>query len=281
MTAVQNPGFDRQRAEQEIRENGFTIVPGVISEEELGRVRAAIDSTIAKMRERGVATHTAIIDPNDSNIRLYNLPEWDPAFVDLLRNPTVQALVDINLGANHILSNFTGNIALPGSKPMKIHADQALVIPPPWNSAWAMNIIWCIDDVYEANGATRYVAGSHHWKNFEEVPADVAERSVAFEAPAGSVIAMDGRVWHTSGANVTADARRAMLFAYYGADFIRPQVNWEGCLSPATKDSLAGERVLFGLGPMGNSRIGGGLVRIDQGERPDLGKMRAVNAQEI
>jgi ectoine hydroxylase-related dioxygenase (phytanoyl-CoA dioxygenase family) len=263
--------LDRQQAEQDLRETGFHVVPSVLTADELARARGVVDATIAQMRAAGVSTHSAIIDPNEANVRLYNLPNWNPEFIDLLGHPVVEALVELTLGANHILSNFTGNVALPGSKSMKIHSDQALVIPPPWNAPWAMNIIWCIDDVHEANGATRYVPGSHKWKTFEEVPADVADRSRAFSAPAGSVIAMEGRVWHTSGANVTADERRAMLFAYYSSDFIRPQVNWEACLSPAVKDSLHGkQRSLFGLGPMGNTRIGGGLVRLNDGERPDV-----------
>jgi ectoine hydroxylase-related dioxygenase (phytanoyl-CoA dioxygenase family) len=262
--------IDRRQAERDLRENGFHIVRNVLSPDELGSVQAAIDSTLAKMSERGVSTHVPIIDPNDANLRLNNLPDWDSAFVDLLRNPTARALVEITLGAHHILSNFTGNIALPGSKSMKVHADQALVIPPPWNEPWAMNIIWCIDDVHEANGATRYVPGSHRWKTFQDVPADIADRTVAFSAPAGSLIAMEGRLWHTSGANVSADERRAMLFAYYSTDFIRPQVNWEVLLSPTTKASLQrAERKLFGLGPLANARIGGGLVGIGDDEPPD------------
>jgi ectoine hydroxylase-related dioxygenase (phytanoyl-CoA dioxygenase family) len=263
--------FDVEQARENLRKDGFHIVHDVLSPEALDGARAAVDRTISLMRDRGVPTHTAVIDPNEANVRLYNLPDCDPAFVDLLRNPIATKLVELTLGPDYILSNFTGNIALPGSLGMRIHSDQALVIPPPWNEPWAMNVIWCIDGVDEQNGATRYVPGSHAWTTFEDVPADVSERSVAFEAPAGSAIAMDGRVWHTSGANVTADARRAMLFAYYSCDFIRPQVNWEGCLSPATKATLsAAERAIYGLGPLANARLGAGLVRICEGDRPDV-----------
>ena len=46
---------------------------------------------------------------------------------------------------------------------------------------------------------------------------------------------MDGRMWHTSGANVTATEERALLFGYYCAPFLRPQTNWNAALSPATQ----------------------------------------------
>ena len=99
--------------------------------------------------------------------------------------------------------------------------------------------------------------------------ADVPERPLpqmkAFEAPRGSIVVMDGGVWHTSGANVSADRERALLFGYYSADFLRPQVNHNVTLSPATQAALSPE--LFErlkLGPDSNTRIGGTII----GERP-------------
>jgi len=196
-------------------------------------------------------------------------------FIELLRHPVAKALVEAVIGPQSIVSNFTANIALPGSGSMNVHSDQALVVPPPWLEPWAMNVIWCIDDVHEANGATRYVPGSQSYTRFEDVPENLIERSVAFSAPAGSIIAMDGRVWHTSGENVTANERRAMMFAYYTRDFIRPQVNWAVVLSDDTQRRLdEEERQMFGLGPMGNISIGGGLTRLRDGRRPDVAPPR-------
>jgi len=64
---------------------------------------------------------------------------------------------------------------------------------------------------------------------------------------------MDGRMWHTSGANTTADVQRAMLFGYYSADFIRPQQNWNAALSPATVADLSPQmRVWLGLDAAAN-----------------------------
>ena len=131
------------------------------------------------------------------------------------------AAVEALLGPHYLISNFSANIALPGSKSMRLHSDQSLVIPPPWTQVLAMNIIWCLDDVHADNGATLYLPGSHHFQTPDEVPADALSKMRPFEAPAGSFIAMDGRLWHTSGSNITADQQRRMMFAYYSADFIR------------------------------------------------------------
>ncbi len=97
----------------------------------------------------------------------------------------------------------------------------------------------------------------------DDVPADALDQTVAFEAPAGSFIVMEGRLWHTSGKNVTADERRRMLFAYYSSDFIRPQMNWAMSLPGDVQSAMDDEtRELFGLNPMGNVRIGSALTNL-------------------
>lgn len=246
-----------ESVKEQLRDQGFCIVPNVLTGTALSDVQAALDRAAARSGpdER--------LDPNNRNIRVYNLPGHDPAFIELLREPTARSLVAEVLGPNVLVSNFTANIALPGSRSMRTHSDQALVIPAPWHQPWAMNIIWCLDDVHAANGATLYVPGSHHYRSFEDVPADMDSRLRPFEAPAGSVIAMEGRLWHTSGANITSDEQRRMMFAYYTTDFIRGQVNWEALLPQHLKDGLDDElRTLLGLGPAANSRIGGQLTRL-------------------
>ena len=251
--------------------DGFVVVPNLISGELLVRARDAIDRIIETMLAEGIDTFSETLDPNAANQRIYHLPVWDPVFIELLRHPVARTLVEATIGPQSIVSNFTANIALPGSGSMNVHSDQALVVPPPWNEPWAINIIWCFDDVHEANGATRHVPGSQHWSRFEDVPDDLLARSVAFSAPAGSIVAMEGRVWHTSGANVTQDERRAMAFAYYTRDFIRPQVNWAVVMPPEVQAGLDdAEREMLGVGAMGNIRIGGGLTRLREGKRPDL-----------
>ena len=73
---------------------------------------------------------------------------------------------------------------------------------------------------------------------------------------------MDGRLWHTSGRNVTKDSDRALLFAYYSRSFIRPQANWHEVLRPEVIGGLsARQRQLFGFGPLANA-YGAALVRL-------------------
>jgi ectoine hydroxylase-related dioxygenase (phytanoyl-CoA dioxygenase family) len=174
----------------------------------------------------------------------------------LISHPLAIDIVTGLLGPGFLISNFTANIALPGSRSMVLHSDQSVVIPEPWHYPWAINIIWCLTDVRVENGATLYLPDSHRATRAGELPADPLSRLKPFEAKSGSVIAMEGRLWHTSGANMTEDEERALLFGYYSKDFIRPQMNWNAALSPETIAALSPEmHTWLGLGANANVKL--------------------------
>ena len=184
-------------------------------------------------------TYIEGLDPNAQNVRVFNLMDLDPIFLDLIQHPLAIATAEHLMGTDFIISNFTANIAKPGSGSMRIHSDLSIVLPEPWHEPWSLNIIWCLDDVTQDNGGTRFLPGSHRFERLSDVPMDITENMTTFEAPAGSVIAMDGRVWHTSGKNITVDEERALLFGYYSRAFIRPQWNHSVALSQETQAALS------------------------------------------
>ena len=226
-------------AQEQLREEGWCVLPDVLdaggSAKALDRLWAAAEES----RRRGVSTFMPVLDPNESNVRVFYLLELDKLFCDLIQHPVAMDMVRSLLGETFLISNFTANIARPGSRSMALHSDQSLVMPAPWVHPWAMNIIWCLTDVTFENGATLFIPGSHRWPTRADVPPDAHKRLQPFEAPAGSIIAMEGRIWHTSGANITTDQDRALLFGYYTKPFLRPQVNWNAALSGETQASLS------------------------------------------
>jgi ectoine hydroxylase-related dioxygenase (phytanoyl-CoA dioxygenase family) len=259
------------RAAATLREQGVAVLPGVLDAEQALAARAALLDAAAESERRGLATFMPALDPNDANVRVFNLLDLHAIFRELIVHPVALALVRSLLGEHFAISNFTANLARPGSRSMSIHSDQALVVPEPWLAPWSMNVVWCLDDVYAENGGTLYLPGSQRCTSRAELPESPLAQMRAFHAPRGAIVAMDGRVWHTSGANVTRDVERALLFAYYSADFLRPQTNFNVNLSEATKAALSPQLfALLGLGPEGNLRVAGEVL----GERPRSGAVR-------
>lgn len=253
--------IDATAAKAQLQREGFAIIPEVLDPDACAYVRARLWRAAEESERRGAPTRNIGIDPNEHNVRVFNLLDLDPVFVELIQHPLAIDIVTSLLGSGFLISNFTANIALPGSKSMKPHSDQSIVVPEPWFQPWSMNIIWCLNDIHAANGATLYLPMSHNIAWAREAPADPRAGMQPFEASAGSVIAMDGRLWHTSGVNVTAGEERALLFGYYSRDFIRPQTNWNAALSVATIASLSPQmRAWLGLGPTANMSLAAPLA---------------------
>jgi ectoine hydroxylase-related dioxygenase (phytanoyl-CoA dioxygenase family) len=228
-----------QEARAQLDQEGWCVVPDVLDSEGAQAVLDRLWAAARANEQLGEATYMPALDPNASNVRVFYLLERDPVFRELIQHPTAVEMVRAVLGPEFLISNFTANIARPGSRSMALHSDQSLVVPEPWLAPWSVNIIWCLTDVTRENGATLFIPGSHRWRTRADVPADAVSRLRPFEARAGSIVVMEGRMWHTSGANVTPDQDRALLFGYYSAPFLRPQVNWNACLSAENQASLS------------------------------------------
>jgi ectoine hydroxylase-related dioxygenase (phytanoyl-CoA dioxygenase family) len=129
------------------------------------------------------------------------------------------------------------------------------VLPEPWFAPYGVNVLFYLHDTDEENGATRYLPGSHRFTSGADASDRDLDRTVPIEAPAGSMIAVDGRLWHTSGPNRSADRDRAVLISFYIAHFLRTQYNWHAVLDEPTRAGLPGPlRELLGL-DSGNMRV--------------------------
>ena len=246
---------------QDLERTGVAVLPGVLGAAEAAEAVERLWAAARAYRGRGGPTFMPQLDPNEANVRVFALLDLDKLFSDLIRHPAAMDLVEAVLGEGWMISNFTANIARPGARSMSLHSDQALVVPEPWLAPWSMNIIWCLTDVRGDNGGTLYIPGSHRFARRADLPGDPWRQLTPIVAPAGSIVAMDGRVWHTSGANVTAGEDRALLFGYYSADFLRPQVNWNALLSDSTQVGLdAWMRARLGLDAAANVRIAGRVL---------------------
>jgi ectoine hydroxylase-related dioxygenase (phytanoyl-CoA dioxygenase family) len=252
------PGLEEAKAH--LREHGWAKLNSVLTQDQAKTALDKLWKVKADADARGEDSHMPFLDPNPSNVRVFFLMEMDQIFRELISHPTAVELVKAVLGEKFLISNFTANIARPGSQSMALHSDQSLVFPDPWTDVWAVNVIWCLSDVDKENGATMYIPGSNKWTSRKDVPADAPSLLQPFEGKAGDIIVMDGRIWHTSGTNTTSNPGRdrAQLFGYYTKPFMRQQINWTAKLPKEIQDSLSDDmREWLGLNIIANVDVVG------------------------
>lgn len=255
--------FKIETAQEKLQRDGWCVLPDVLDPKETEKALERLWKAKENSESRGDSTRRADLDPNNSNVRIFYLLELDSIFRNLIEHPAAIKMVKGVLGDNFLISNFTANIARPGSKSMGLHSDQSLMCPDPWVAPWNLNVIWCLTDLYFDNGATLYIPGSHNWKTREDIPEEAEKLLVPFRAKAGSIVCMDGRLWHTSGANITKDVDRALMFASYNAPFMRGQVNWAKGLSEATQSGLGDEmKTWLGVNRDGNLGVVKGVNKV-------------------
>jgi ectoine hydroxylase-related dioxygenase (phytanoyl-CoA dioxygenase family) len=241
------PARDVEEGLDHIRDFGVCIIADVLSGAALERARNALYRAAAEDRTRGRERKFSLDYGHDeTNQRVWNCLARDPAFEDMAEHPIALAFVKRVLGWPALLGNISANITGPGGGEMVLHADQ-IFVPEPWSSEpQGLNVAWCLDDFTEANGATRMVPGSHRL-NRAPRPDEGQVATVPLEAPAGSIVVFESRVWHKTGFNSTKDQRRAGVFAWYSKPIYRQQENWFLSLSPSFKD-FASEDMLVLLG---------------------------------
>lgn len=208
------------------------------------------------------------------NQRVWMLVNKGRVFRDLVTHPRTAPVVESVLGPDYLLSTLSANIAKPGGTLMGLHTDQwwmprplprgvepvragairrgefygyddgdtARAIAPPV----ACNVMFCLNDFTEANGATRIAPFSH--RTGMQPPPDVPHSvpTVAAEAPAGSAVIFEGRAWHGTGAN-RANGPRLGVLATYCAPQFRTQENYTLGADPAALEE-ASEELLARLG---------------------------------
>ena len=218
---------------------GFVCIENALTRSEVEDIKSRLKRAIAASEDDGVPTRNYAFDPDPRNQRVFHLFNLDDIFIELIQRADALAFVRHQLGDEFLISNFSANITEPGNAPMQLHADQGYVLPPWPDTPLACNVAWLLDDFNAENGGTRYVPGSH--KRGHGPALNESYDSVPIEAPAGSMLIMDGRIWHQTGANRTDNQQRAALFGYYVLRWLRPQMSWNTTLWPETIAKLSPE----------------------------------------
>lgn len=240
------PTDDVERAEHDLATHGICAVTGVLTGDELRRAHDELYDAAAQDRARGREQKFALdYAHDDTNQRVWNVLSRGAVFQDLAEHPTALRLLTSVLGWPMLLGNMSANITGPGGGEMVLHADQ-IFVPTPWpTDPQGANAAWCVDDFTADNGATCFVPGSHLLHRLPEPGEDAV--AVPMEAPAGSLVVFESRLWHRTGFNRTDDERRAGIFGWYTRPIYRQQENWYLSLDPIVRQ-FASDTLLTLLG---------------------------------
>ena len=233
---------DVEQAKADLAELGIARIADALSRDEVTALRERLAPRRRRRRPPAWRSSTAVTAPISG---CGTCRARASLFRDLLRHPVVRTFARHVLEGDYCLSSHTANIAGPGGVAMGLHSDQGYA-PRDIAKPLAMNVMWMLNDFTDENGATRLVPGSHRWTH--EPPRDEAVETVAGVGPAGTALVFDGRVWHGTGANTTADDRRYGVLTYFCRPWMRPQENYTLSTHPAVLDELDDElRALLGL----------------------------------
>ena len=247
-TSIAAPKATRDFAQAlvDLRGTGACVLENALDAEMLADVATALTRAAQSDRKYGLARDYQFGGDDHANQRVWNLPSRDPVFCALAEHPLALQFIKEIIGWPALLSSMSANITGLGGQSMILHADQGYM-PLPWSGPQGVNIGWCVNDFTAANGATCFIPGSHHWQGHGQGQLEqYRDQLVPIEAPAGSMLVMEGRLLHTNGINSNG-VRRAGIFSWYTLPIYMPQENWFRSLNPAVLQT-ASETLLTLLG---------------------------------
>ena len=238
------PTRDLEVAKQHLSEYGLCFVPDVLTTDEINRLRTALDAQAAAERRLGERAPPNALGNKQS---VSNMVNKGRVFLDLVLREETDELAGFMLGRNFLISSITGGMFhRPTTEPQPLHRDQGYV---PATAAFpaACNLFWLLDDFTPESGSTHVVPGSHRWRPEYQIKPPPREMSVQIEAPAGSVFAWEGRIWHGLGVNTNGEPRRSIT-TYLCLPWMRQQENWGvSCLQEVLDEASPKLRARLGL----------------------------------
>ena len=201
--------------------HGFLLLKSLIPLDTTAELRERSLALAAAERETG-KSHTYLA--NDSAQRVWNLVDKGEIFETAIQQPKILVAMEYLLGADCTLSSFTVNVLYPGATDAGLHIDYPLSALPTPRPSFPMvaNSVYFLDDFTLENGATSCVPGSH--RRLEALPEAGVEYGDEMQicGPRGSVLIVNGAIWHGSSENRTNKPRVGLL-GFFCRSILKPQ----------------------------------------------------------
>ena len=198
----------------EIEEQGYTIIPDFIQDEEIARIRHAFDTEVRITEMRAIGTDTG------KTLRAHNLLAKTRAVDYLFLDRRIRALIEGVLGPRVQINVTTLFNLLPGETKQFLHQDDGLWPIKRPHPHFVCNALIALDDFDVENGATHIVPYSHNWHD-RSVDQSIDTLQVTMRA--GTMLMWEGGLWHAGGANTSQDRERLGFFMSHNVAYLRPQ----------------------------------------------------------
>lgn len=202
VSCISPPGFEAQylaTLRDALDRDGFVVVPAALNDEWVARLHRAFE--VAPVPPSGTQ-HVTITDTT---------PEVE-SWRALERHPLFSAGAHHVLGPSYRVAEVHGRNPLPGFGQQGLHADDLPRAPGEPYSVFTT--LWMLDDFTPENGATRVVPRSHlsphpPAKSVAQPHAHHPDEHITV-GRAGSVLIMNGHLWHSGRRNDSTGPRRCV-----------------------------------------------------------------------
>lgn len=196
---------------------GYIVLTDVVGPDWLARLREEFELAF----RRG----SSIVAGKESGTRHVAALERGDAIVDgVYTHPRVLAAVHHVLRRAFRVFQLSGRDPLPGFGLQGLHTDWLPRAAP--QRFDIVTVLWLLDDFTQTNGATRLIPGSHlatrPLPKSMQAPASRHPDQVIVVAKAGSVVVLNGHVWHSGTRNDTHGPRRVLQCQFVARDASRP-----------------------------------------------------------
>ena len=205
----------------QLDQHGFLLLESLIPPDITTELREhALSLAVAEQKAGKGHSYLA----NDSAQRVWNLVDKGEIFEEAIQHPKMLAAMEYLLGADCTLSSFTVNVLYPSAPDAGLHIDYPLSgLPTPRpNFPMVANSVWFLDDWTLENGATRCVPESHRRLEALPEPGVAYDDALQICGPRGSVLIVNGAIWHGSSENRTNESRVGLL-GFFCRSILKPQ----------------------------------------------------------
>jgi ectoine hydroxylase-related dioxygenase (phytanoyl-CoA dioxygenase family) len=196
---------------EEVRVNGYTVLPERLPPDLVARMRERFDELLAEKAAREPTNRGA------HRFQMY-LP-WEEPFADplLVENETVLAVVEAVMEPDPCLRYFASDTPLPGSDYQRVHSDTRLLFPETQLSLPCYGIVLNVPlvDCCEENGSLEFWPATHLMpgkSDLERLAPLLPSRRA--DLPAGSLMLRDLRMWHRGTPNRSQASRPHVALVY-------------------------------------------------------------------